>query len=391
MYTPARYLDLHILQAVPAANLNRDEFQDPKSITYGNAERTFVSSQAWKRPIRLAVEDELGEYAARTRTLAHVLADRLKDTDWPDTLADFAAAQVVLSAKKDGLKHEPDFRTKAMLYLPQAVLDDLAALCQDNRAELEEALATHTAEAADDSKKKRKEPAPVLNSKQVAHHLTRRTASINLFGRMLAELSDGHVEAAVQMAPAFTVHRSAPQPDYFTAVEDWPQPGDRGGAHLETAFLTAGVFYRFTTINITELLNNLTRDAHPDTARDLIELFTWHFIMAMPGSRKTATAPHTIPDLVHYTVRDARSISYSAAFEQPVQADTRGGHLAPALTTLTNYATAIDRLVGTRRRIAHGHATTGTPLNDPLGTHHPSFDDLTAACATAALTAHTPA
>uniref|UniRef100_A0AAU1TVS1 Type I-E CRISPR-associated protein Cas7/Cse4/CasC n=1 Tax=Streptomyces sp. NBC_00119 TaxID=2975659 RepID=A0AAU1TVS1_9ACTN len=387
MYVPARYLDLHILQAVPAANLNRNEFQDPKSITWGNAERTFVSSQAWKRPIRLAVEGELGEYAARTRTLARVLAQHLKDTDWPDDLAEFAAAQTVLSAKKDGLKHESDFRTKAMLYLPRAVIADLAELCQDSRAELEEALTAHTAEAADDSKKRRKEPAPVLNSKQVARHLTRRTASINLFGRMLTELADGHVEAAVQMAPAFTVNRSDPQPDYFIAVEDWPQPGDKGGAHLETAFLTTGVFYRFATVNITELLNNLTHDARPDTARQLIELFTWHFIMAMPGSRKTATAPHTIPGLVHYAVRDARPISYSAAFEQPVQADARGGHLAPALTTLTDYATAIDRLVGTRRRIAHGHATTHAPLERQLGTHHPSFDDLAAACATAALTA----
>lgn len=391
MNSPARFLDLHVLQPVSAANLNRDEFNDPKSLDWGNSIRTLVSSQAWKRPIRLDMERDLNEHAARTRTLAHELAHTLTDAGWPADLAAFAAGQVVLSAKKDGLKHEADYRTKAMLYLPADVLHSLAVLCQENRADLEEAHTAHTAELAEpaagkDAKRKTKEPAPVLDKKKVAGLLTGRTASINLFGRMLAELADGHVEAAVQMAPAFTVHRSEPQPDYFIAAEDWPQPGDKGGAHLETAFLTAGVFYRFATVNITHLLNNLTHDRHADKAHDLIKLFTWHYIMSMPGSKKTATAPHTIPSLVHYAVRDARSVSYSPAFERPVQADTSGGHLAPAITALTDYATTVNRLVGTHSRIAHGHATTGAPLTDSLGAHHASFDDLATTCATAALT-----
>ncbi|SDN73419.1 type I-E CRISPR-associated protein Cas7/Cse4/CasC [Streptomyces wuyuanensis] len=393
MYTPARFLDLHVLQPVTASNLNRDENNEPKTIHYGNATRSYVSPHAWKRPLRLEVEQDLGEHAARTRMLPPVVADRLRESGWPDELADFASAQIVLSAKKGGLKHNEKerHRTQAMLYLPRDVADGLVTVCEKNREALQDALAEHTAEQQrdTDSKRKKKTPAPVLPTKEVAAELTRRTASINLFGRMLAELPGGHVEAAVQMAPAFSVHRSDLQQDFFTAVEDWPRPGDNGSAHLETNFLTTGVLYRFSTLNVTDLLSNLGTGTA--TAQHLIELYAWHFIMSMPQGKKTSTAPHTIPDLVHYAVRDRRSVSYGAAFEHPVAPAPTGGYTTPARQALADYAATVNRLVGTRTRIAHGHAGTTTTPIEHLGTHHTSFEDLTAACATAALTPENPA
>ncbi|GGS72560.1 type I-E CRISPR-associated protein Cas7/Cse4/CasC [Streptomyces tanashiensis] len=379
MHTPARFLDLHILQPVTPANLNRDENQEPKTILVGNAIRAMVSSQSWKRQIRLGVERDLDEPAARTRLVPIVVADRLREAGWPDDLAAFTSAQIVLSAKDKGLKHNANeqYRTQAMLYLPKDAVDDLVTLCETHRPDLEEALADHTASTT------KKTPAPVLPAKAIAAQLTRRTASISLLGRMLAELPSGHVEAAVQMAPAFTVHPSDPQPDFFTTVEDWPQPDEPGSAHLQTAYLTGGLFYRYSTVNITELARNHTDGTC--TLAELIELYTWHFIMSMPRAKATSTAPHTIPDLVHYVVRDSRPISYGAAFEQPVKAAPQGGYTLTARQTLTDYATTIDRLVGTRRRIAHGHTSFDKPL-DPLGTHHQSFEDLATACAQAALT-----
>ncbi|MGW2918221.1 type I-E CRISPR-associated protein Cas7/Cse4/CasC [Streptomyces angustmyceticus] len=384
MHTPARFLDLHILHPVTAANLNRDADNEPKTISFGNATRALVSPQAWKRPIRLNVEQELGEHAARTRMVPPLVARKLQESQWPEDLAAFASAQIVHSAKKGGLQHnaEEGHRTQAMLYLPTDVIDDLVALCEKHRTALEEALATHTPKTKINT---------VLPAKDLAAHLTRRTASINLFGRMFAELPAGHVEAAVQMAPAFSVHQSDPQPDFFTAVEDLPQNGDSGSAHLQTAFLTTSVFYRFATINITDLHHNLGPSAPADTVKDLIELFVRHFILSMPGAKKTSTAPHTIPDLVHYTVRDRRSVSYGAAFEQPVKVAPQGGYTTPARQALADYAATINRLLGTRHLVTHGHTgTTAKPIKD-LGTHHTSFDDLATACATAATAALTPA
>ena len=378
MTSPAsRFLDLHALHPVTAANLNRGESGQPKTISLGDATRGMVSSQSWKRAVREDVEADLGESAVRTRMVPLVIADALREQGWPDDLAQFTAAQIPLSAGPKGIKTNPEegHRTQAMLFLPADAAGRLLQICTAHRGDLEQALAEQntTGKAA---------PA-VLPRAQVTAEVIRRTATISLFGRMLAEIPTGHVEGAVQMAPAFTVHKTSLQPDFFTAVEDWPRPGEAGSAHLETAFLTAGVFYRFATVNITTLTAHVDGDSA--AAAKLLEMFAWTFTMAMPQGKRTSTAAHTVPDVVHYVVRDRRPISYGAAFEQPVTA--RGqGYTAPARQRLADYAATIDRLVGTGLRIAHGHASAAGDDLDHLGVHHPGFADLAAACATAALT-----
>ena len=47
-----RHLELHILQSVPVACLNRDDLGSPKTAVFGGVQRARVSSQCWKRAIR---------------------------------------------------------------------------------------------------------------------------------------------------------------------------------------------------------------------------------------------------------------------------------------------------------------------------------------------------
>ncbi|MGW1901684.1 type I-E CRISPR-associated protein Cas7/Cse4/CasC [Streptomyces hirsutus] len=386
-YTPARYIDLHALHPVPASLLNRGEDGEPKTMLLGGVVRGMVSSQAWKRPIRLALENELDEHAARTRRLPLLVADALSEAGWPTELAAFAGAQVVGSATSDGLKTEKGQGgiTSALLYLPRDVLTELVELCQEHRPQLEEARAqtgAAAAEAKGGRKKAKDGVSAVLPTRRVAALIRRRTATISLFGRMLAELPDGRVDGAVQMAHAFTVHQSDPQPDYFTAVEDWPHPNDSGSAHLQTGFFTSGILYRYATVNLSELIRNL--DGDEKQALHLLSLFTEAFIHVMPQAKKTSTAPHTLPHLIVYAVRDRRPVSYAAAFEQPVKHAPGGGYTLPALRALSEYAGALNRLLGDRRRIAHGYATfQHTPVAH-LGTPHASYEELTDALTEAA-------
>ncbi|MGW7529821.1 type I-E CRISPR-associated protein Cas7/Cse4/CasC [Streptomyces sp. NPDC054783] len=386
-YAPARYIDLHALHPLPASLLNRGEDNEPKTVLLGGVMRAMVSSQAWKRPIRLRLEEDLDEHAARTRMLPLRVAEALREAGWPEDLATFAGAQVVRSATKEGLKTEQAQGgiTSATVYLPRAVLGDLVALCQEHQQELTEALAQETAAKAEaksqSGRGKKTKPPAVLPTKAVAALIRQRTATINLFGRMLAELPGAHVDGAVQMAHAFTVHESDPQPDYFTAVEDWADPDDSGSAHLQTSFFTTGLLYRYATVNLTELTRNLGGD-HAE-ALNLLSLFTDAFIDVMPGAKKTSTAPHTLPHLVHYAVRDRRPVSYAAAFEKPVKHAHGGGYTQPAVQALAQYAGAVNQLLGQRRRIAHGY-TTLQPDDVDLGTRHASFDDLTDAVTEAA-------
>ena len=55
------YLDLHVLQTVPPSCVNRDDTGSPKTATYGGVNRARVSSQAWKRAMRLKFKELFGE------------------------------------------------------------------------------------------------------------------------------------------------------------------------------------------------------------------------------------------------------------------------------------------------------------------------------------------
>ncbi|MER7200082.1 type I-E CRISPR-associated protein Cas7/Cse4/CasC [Streptomyces sp. CB01635] len=379
---PARYLDLHVTEMLPASCLNRGEHDLPKTFQLGNTTRAVITSQSFKRAIRTALEEELNEYAVRTRRIPPRVIAALKRAGWPDDLADYAGSQIAQCSTPSGLASDEtkSHRTQALIYTAEkALLDDLTDVCIRHRTALQEGLAATRTPAP---KGKKNEPARCLPAKELGAILARRTACITLFGRMLAGHDDSHVSGAVHMAWAFTTHTSDRQPDFFTTKEDWDEPGDRGSAFLDTAFLTAGVFYRYACVNLTELTANL--DGDTDEALRLTGLFMDTFLLTHPGAKQTSTAPHTLPDTAAYVVRDRRPVSYAAAFDQPVRASHQGGYLASTRRALSQQAALTDRLIGARRRIGHGHTTAHTSPLDHLGPHHDGFEDLTAAALLAA-------
>ncbi|MFE0463868.1 type I-E CRISPR-associated protein Cas7/Cse4/CasC [Kitasatospora sp. NPDC058965] len=364
------FLDLSAIQSVPVANLNRDDLGSPKTVRYGNATRIRVSSQSWKRVIRTGVEDDLGEKAARTRLVPLKVKAALEKAGWPADLADFAGRQVAASAGKKGLGVENAGHTSVLLFLPEAGVEDLVAVCEEHRPALEKAQGAA-------------KPGQVLPNAKVEEILKRRTASISLLGRMLAELPGANVDGAAGVAHAFTTHASEPQRDYFTAVDDWLGEAETGSGHLNTSEFSSGVFYRYATVNITDLLRNLEGDK--DAARTVLASFTEQFLLSLPQAKKNSTAPHTLPDLAYLAVRNKRPISLAAAFETPVRADTSGGFSGPSRTALADYAKAINRLTGNRDRTFHGYtAITEEPFVG-LGTCHESLYDLADAALAAAL------
>ncbi|MEU2870160.1 type I-E CRISPR-associated protein Cas7/Cse4/CasC [Streptomyces olivoreticuli] len=365
------FLDLSAIQSVPAANLNRDDLGSPKTVQYGHTQRIRVSSQSWKRVIRHGVEADLGEAAARTRLVPIKVKEALVENEWPEELAEFAGAQVAACAsKKKALSTEKEGHTSVLLFLPAAAIDDLITVCLEHRDELERGMGKKT-------------PGQLLPVEQITAILKRRTASISLFGRMLAEIPDANVDGAAQVAHAFTTHASEPQRDYFTAVDDWLGEAETGSGHLSTAEFSTGVFYRFASVNITDLLKNLSGDGK--TARTLVSSFADHFLMSLPQAKKNSTAPHTIPDLAYAAVRTGRPISLAAGFERPIPPGGDGGYSMPSRTALGAYAQNINRLTGNRNRPFHGHAGIDEQAIDGLGDRFESFPDLVEAAVDTAL------
>jgi CRISPR system Cascade subunit CasC len=373
MSTP-QYVDIHALQTVPYANLNRDDLGAPKTLIYGGTERTRVSSQSWKRVVRHEIEQRLGDPALRTRRLVQSISALLVERGWDAELATAGARQVILSAGKGGIKFEnppkdkPDPHiTSVTLYLPASGVQELAAIVAEHRDAV-------VAEAA------KKKPDPVLPPERVADVLRSRNGTIQLMGRMLAELPGAEVDGAVQFAHAFTTHGTVVETDFFTAVDDIEKEGDAGSAHMNGAQYSAGTFYRYANIGLAALLDNLDGDL--DTARELTAEFLRAFVKTVPSGKQNATAAMTVPDLVYVAIRADRPVSFAPAFEDPVRSELGFG--APSRDALSNYAAMLNQYWGTADLVRHSHASIwGKPITG-LGELAVSIEELLAGSIAAA-------
>ncbi|MFI6178572.1 type I-E CRISPR-associated protein Cas7/Cse4/CasC [Nonomuraea sp. NPDC051191] len=366
--TIPRFIDIHLLQTLPYSNINRDDLGSPKSVVYGGVSRTRVSSQSWKRAVRLAVEKSLGDPAARTRRIPEQVAQRLTDKhEWPSELAKAAGQQVVLSAGK-GLKVESDGVTSVLLYLPMSALDELADLAAEHRDQIEAQLG-------------QKKPAPVLPAGRIAELLSRRNGVINLFGRMLAELPGAEVDGSVQVAHAFTTHETSTEVDFFTAVDDLNTNEMRGSGHMNSAEFSSGVFYRYASLDLTGLRENLDDQS---AAAELTAAFLTAFIAALPTGKQHSTAANTIPDLAYISVRADRPISLAPAFETPIRLTDEGGYAARSRDALASYAQRLHTLWGEDGILRHAHATIDPKTLPGLGEKDSSYANLIANSVTAA-------
>lgn len=383
-----RFIDLHIIQAVPFANLNRDDTNSVKTVQFGGASRTRISSQSWKRAIRMDIEQSTGQGTLRTRRVAEALSEHLQQAGWPDGLATKAGIYTVMASsigakapkpkKNDAAdadtaaSSEPEvpWGTKAMVFIPQSAIADLAHLAAEHRTALEAAadLKSDDKKAADAAKK-------VLPAAAIDKILLAKNGVINLMGRMLAELDGAGVDGAVQVAHVISTHATDIEIDYFSAVDDitasW---GDQtGSAHMGHNEYSAGTFYRYCTIDLADLLRNV---GGADDARALAQAFLASAIGALPQAKKNSTAPHTFPDLIAVSVRADRPLSYVSAFEAPVSA-AASGYNSASISTLDDYVGALNKLIGPAKApLKNGWAGTTTWQAANLGDRYDSVEEL---------------
>ncbi|MDJ1130573.1 type I-E CRISPR-associated protein Cas7/Cse4/CasC [Streptomyces iconiensis] len=386
MAATPRFIDIHIVQPVPYANLNRDDTNSVKTVLYGDALRTRVSSQSWKRAVREHFQNTLGHRTLRTRRIGERVTETLQSRGWDGELAERAGAHVAAgSSIKWEVAKGPDKQpiknkvlTNALVYLPEDAVEALADIAEAHK----DALTT-------DFTGKVKKQESVLPKKQIDEILRAKNGIINLFGRMLAEVDEAGVDGAVQVAHAFTTHTTEVELDYFAAVDDVTEAknDETGSGHMGTAEFSASTFYRFATVDLKELAKNLGDDSalDPEAARELIGQFLLSFIESLPQAKKNSTAPHTLPHLVHVAVRSDRPLSFAAAFEEPVRSAAQGGFVGRSVVGIDAYAKAANTLLGPDRVLHAAHASLEFDKLQHLGERCSSFEALVSAAVAAAL------
>ncbi|MGA3525481.1 type I-E CRISPR-associated protein Cas7/Cse4/CasC [Melissospora conviva] len=325
-------IDCYALQTVPPSNLNRDDTGSPKTAIYGGVRRARVSSQAWKRAIRLAFADLLdrSQLGERTKRVGESLAAQIKalDPSVTDEAATELATQVFVTgglAKVDKKKGElKDVESGYLLFLSHRQLENLAA------AALEAQQAGSTLDKA--------------RFKELIN--TEHSVDIAMFGRMVADMADINVDAACQVAHAISVHAVDNEFDYFTAVDDRKaDAAETGAGMIGTVEFNSSTLYRYATVDVDALHATLGDAA---ATRVAVEAFLMAFARSMPTGKQNTFAHRTLPDAVLVRLRDTQSINLVGAFETPIRETHTAGRLELAADALAKHATAVENAYGER-------------------------------------------
>ncbi|ERS40015.1 MULTISPECIES: type I-E CRISPR-associated protein Cas7/Cse4/CasC [Corynebacterium] len=334
-------VDTHALQTIPPSLINRDDTGAPKSAVFGGTPRQRVSSQSWKRAIRKFFEDNFDpeQIGDRSKRLPEKIARKLEDAGLEQAEAIsrteqlFKAAKIKTSVQKlskkdieNGVEANPYPETGYLLFLSQHQIDRAVSELLER----------------DGENLKKNEAQEILD--------TGHSVDMSMFGRMVADDAAYNVDASVQVAHALGIHASAPEFDFFTAVDDLAEEGEETGAGmLGTVQMMSSTLYRYATVNVDSLAENL--DSR-ENAFQATEQFIDAFIKSMPTGKINTFANQTLPDLVYITVRDSRPISLVNAFESPVEATESASRREVGAQKLAEEAHNIESIYGFTPRAA---------------------------------------
>lgn len=308
------YLDLHVLQTVPPSCVNRDDTGSPKTARYGGVTRARVSSQAWKRAMRLKFRDMLsqGEVSQRTKMVVDLIAQEISGIrpEYSEKQAQTLARKVLEAAgiKVKEEKNPEKLKTGALFFISPGQIRALAEIAlrqEDDKFDKAECQAALMSQPAVD---------------------------LALFGRMVADDPSLNFDAAAQVAHAISTHAVENEYDYFTAVDDCSPEDNAGAGHLGTVEFNSSTLYRYATVNVAELYKTLGNRT-PEAVRAFAETF----IRSMPTGKQNTFANWTRPDAVYAAVRRDQPINMSGAFEDPVRAGDHG-YIRESVRKLVDYA-----------------------------------------------------
>lgn len=337
-------IEWHILQSFPPSSLNTDESGRPKTGQFGGHKRGRISSQCFKRAIRLSptFQDGLKEISQRTRRLKQLIQQRLIEAGKSDDDAHRIALAMTASfaGKKGKMDTKNEDLTNILVFVAESEIKALVELGLEHWDRLT---------ALDD---KSLTPAAASLVKDLIGTLSGGTIApdLALFGRMLADQDDLQVDAALQVAHALSTHVIRSEMDFFTAVDDVLAGSTTGGggvaAMLDYTDFNSATYYRYLCLDWSKFTDTFRGDK--ETARDVVRALLLASLSAIPTGKKGAFAPQSLPDFVLGIVRNGQPRNLVNAFEQPVSVvgGQRTGYLKPSIEALTGYLGKSNRMHG---------------------------------------------
>lgn len=340
------FVNFHVLISHSPACLNRDDMNMQKSAVFGGVRRVRISSQSLKRAMRTSeyYRTNLGMPSVRTRELAR-FAERCVQALKDRFPAELVRRTVALVGGKEGMAED----TQADAVAPWAI-EEVARFCE---------LVAANPDLDEKGLKKL-----VEKSAASLREATTQALDIALSGRMATSGLMMSVDGSFAVAHAITTHAVDSDIDWFTAVDDLvSDAGETGAGHLNTQEFSSGVFYRYASLNLGQLQNNLggvSRERALEIAQHLARLLA----TVVPSAKQQSFAAHNLADCVLVSFAD-QPISLANAFEAPVQRK-REGFRKPSEDLLLQYWGKLNQKYDLQERAAVFRVNEEEELPDRL-------------------------
>ncbi|MDO8714010.1 MAG: type I-E CRISPR-associated protein Cas7/Cse4/CasC [Polynucleobacter sp.] len=341
-------IEFHILQSFPVTCLNRDDVGAPKTAIVGGVQRARVSSQAWKRPIRMAMQEFGITHGTRTKLISKLVADacllkgataaqaticgdkiegifiKKKEEKKPKNTKD--SAQKVESEETSSEAGAD--KTDTLLFLSPNEVAIIAKACADNNFDPDKVITQK------DAKKQAKELADLIG--KVAEAID--AVDIALFGRMVAQAADLNIDGATSFSHAISTHKVSNEVEFFTAMDDIdPTPGS---AHMGSLEFNSATYYRYVSLDLGQLCQTLAGQSLPEA----VAAFTKALFVAVPTARQATQSGASPWAFAKVLVRKGQGLQ--VPFETPVKAEAGGGFIKNSIDAMTTYLAKQEKLHG---------------------------------------------
>lgn len=338
-------IEFHILQSFPVTCLNRDENGSPKTAEVGGVTRARVSSQCWKRQVRMALRDYGATLGTRTKRLGDVVAAECEKLgakeDQRARCQEAVNAIFAKPVKKRGATEaessdatDGDEKLDTLLFLMPAEIVTLAQKLKDANFDPE---AIGLPIKRTDKKNEREKRAKVLVELIERQDRHVDALDVALFGRMVAQAATMNIEAAASFAHAISTHRVSNDVEFFTALDD--NPAEQGSAHMGNLEFNSATYYRYISLDLGQLAQSLgTEDLG-----QAVEAFTKALFVAVPSARQATMSGAGSWDFARVLVRKGQRLQ--ASFDKPVRA--RGdGYIEPSIAALKEWHQEKSEIAG---------------------------------------------
>lgn len=378
----SQFVQIHALMTYPPGNPNRDDLGRPKTVVIGGTPRQRISSQCLKRTWRRS--EAFAEFAkgVRTKDVVGSVQAQLEQGRVPTEKAQALARRIGEAVGSQSVKPKSEKgKTKSREKGEEEMEDNTNA--SSDGGEKGAVLTFLTLHEVGAIKKlverlSKKADANIdddlaaLPSVDEKGNLREVGPDVALFGRMVAKKPTLGIDAALQVAHAFTVHKSGVEVDYWTGVSDedpWfdaaksISEAGSGASMIETTSFGGGVFYLYACVNRTQLEGNLSGDT--ETARAAIRALVKALVTTTPSGMKTAFATNGRAEFLLVEEGTAQPRSLAAAFQTPMEQATTA---AEAAKRLLAHKKALDTSYADSWKEASFLAGGGGTLGDVLGT-----------------------